>query len=98
MSDAPEESPVLDSLARCREEIERIDDDIVALLIRRMDLGKQTGQLKREADLPILDPERESAVIRRVSELARSGGLPVEPVREVFWQIVGMSRRAQEHE
>jgi hypothetical protein len=31
-----------------------------------------------------------------VTEVARDAGLPTEPVREVFWQIVGMSRRAQE--
>lgn len=98
MSNASDESPVLDSLARCREEIERIDEDIVALLVRRMDLGKQTGRLKREADLPILDPEREVEVIRRVSELAHAGGLPVDPVCEVFFLIVAMSRRAQEQQ
>jgi chorismate mutase len=43
-----------------------------------------------------LDPTREAAVIRRVTGVARDAGLPSEPVREVFWQIVGMSRRAQD--
>jgi chorismate mutase len=46
--------------------------------------------------LPILDPTREAAVIRRVTEVAREAELPTEPVREIFWQIVGMSRRMQE--
>ncbi|MDB4874826.1 MAG: putative chorismate mutase [Gemmatimonadetes bacterium] len=97
MSDAPDRA-ALDELARCREEIERIDDQLVTLLARRMALGKKTGELKRLANLPILDPTREAAVIRRVSEVAREAGLPSEPIREVFWQIVGMSRRAQEVE
>ena len=83
-------------LARCREEIERIDNEIVSLLARRLKLGKRTGDLKRAAGLPILDPTREAAVIRRVTETARDAGLPAEPIREIFWQIVGMSRRAQE--
>jgi chorismate mutase len=52
--------------------------------------------LKRIAGLPILDPTREAAVIRRVTTAAREAGLPPEPIREVFWQIVGMSRREQE--
>lgn len=86
----------LEELTRCREEIERIDRDIISLLARRLTLGKRTGALKRDAGLPILDPTREAAVIRRVTEEARDAGLPPEPVREVFWQIVGMSRRAQE--
>lgn len=88
----------LAELARCRDEIERIDNEIITLLARRLSLGKRTGDLKRTAGLPILDPTREAAVIRRVTERAREAGLPPEPAREVFWQIVGMSRRAQEAE
>ena len=83
-------------LARCREEIERIDNEIVSLLARRLALGKRTGELKRVAGLPILDPTREAAVIRRVTGVAREADLPTEPIREIFWQIVGMSRRVQE--
>ena len=83
-------------LARCREEIERIDNEIVSLLARRLKLGKRTGDLKRVAGLPILDPTREAAVIRRVTGVARDADLPTEPIREIFWQIVGMSRRVQE--
>ena len=83
-------------LARCRAEIERIDDTIIRLLAERLAIGKRTGTLKRAAGLPILDPTREAAVIRRVSAVARDAGVPVEEVREIFWQIVGMSRRAQE--
>jgi chorismate mutase len=85
-------------LARCRDEIERIDNQIIGLLAERLALGKRTGVLKREAGLPILDPTREAAVIRRVAAAARDAGLPPEPIREIFWQIVGMSRRAQEFE
>lgn len=99
MSDAPS-SPrgpeALAELARCRDEIEQIDRQIIGLLARRLTLGRRTGELKRLAGLPILDPTREAAVIRRVTGEARVAGLPPEPIREVFWQIVGMSRRAQE--
>jgi chorismate mutase len=96
MTDRATNTDSLAELTRCREEIERIDNEIVGLLARRLALGKRTGELKRLAGLPILDPTREAAVIRRVTGVARDGGLPPEAVREVFWQIVGMSRRAQE--
>ena len=86
----------LEELARCRDEIERVDRAIVSLLAERITLGRRTGELKRQAGLPILDPTREAAVIRRATGAARDVGLPPEPIREVFWQIVGMSRRAQE--
>jgi chorismate mutase len=96
MTDAEPNAEALAELARCRAEIERIDNDIVALLAKRLSLGKRTGELKRLAGLPILDPTREAAVIRRVTGVAREAGLPSEPIREMFWQIVGMSRRAQD--
>ena len=98
MSDQREVTEAVAELGRCRAEIESIDREIIALLARRMALGKRTGTLKRLAGLPILDPTREAAVIRRVASEARDIGLPPEPIREVFWQIVGMSRRAQERE
>jgi len=98
MSDSPEATAAVAELGRCRDEIESIDHQIIELLGRRMTLGRRTGDLKRIAGLPILDPTREAAVIRRVAGEAREAGLPTEPIREIFWQIVGMSRRAQEWE
>jgi hypothetical protein len=35
-------------------------------------------------------------VIRRAVVAAREKDLPTEPVRQIFWHIVGLSRRAQE--
>lgn len=96
MTDGPRGPQALAELASCRDEIEQIDRQIIELLARRLTLGRRTGELKRLAGLPILDPTREAAVIRRVTGEARDVGLPPEPIREVFWQIVGMSRRAQE--
>jgi chorismate mutase len=97
-SDSTDHSPALDALAQCREEIERVDDDVVALLARRMTLGKRIGELKRVAGVPIVDPTRETEVIRRIAAVAHAAGLPAEPVREIFWQVVAMSRRVQESE
>jgi chorismate mutase len=97
MSELTKDQAVVE-LTRCREEIGRIDDQLVDLLGKRLALGKRTGELKHIAGLPILDPTREAAVIRRVAGVARDAGLPSEPIREIFWQIVGMSRRAQEEE
>jgi len=91
-----DKAAALAELARCRTEIERLDNEIISRLAARLTLGKRTGELKRTAGLPILDPTREAAVIRRVTSAAREAGLPPEPIREIFWQIVGMSRREQE--
>ena len=73
-----------------------LDQGIIALLAERMALGQRTAGLKRAAGLPILDPRREAEVIRRAVVAARAKDLPTEPVRQIFWHIVGLSRRAQE--
>ncbi|CAN5752032.1 chorismate mutase [soil metagenome] len=86
----------LAELTNCRAEIEQIDRQLVELLAARMALGRRTATIKRAAGLPILDPQREAEVIRRAVTTAREHDLPVEGVREMFWQIVGLSRRAQE--
>ena len=88
--------PAPASLAECRTAIEQLDRQIIALLAERVEIGRQTAEFKRAAKVPLLDPAREAEVIRRAVTTARDQGLPTEPVREIFWHIVGMSRRAQE--
>jgi chorismate mutase len=89
MSAAPAE------LGALRHEIEAIDYDVIALIARRMHAARAVGRVKRMHDLPITDPGREAAVVRRAVELARAEELPEEDVREIFWHIIGLCRRAQ---
>ena len=83
-------------LAGCRSAIEELDLRIISLLAERVALGQRTAGLKRTAGLPILDPQREAEVIRRAVVAARAKDLPTEAVRQIFWHIVGLSRRVQE--
>lgn len=82
-------------LAQLREEIERVDRAIIELLTRRVELARAVGMAKRAQGLPTLDPAREAAVVRRAAELARTSGLSSDEVREIYWHIIGLSRRAQ---
>jgi chorismate mutase len=84
-----------DDLRRLRTEIERVDRALVELIAERAALGRAVGSAKKRAALAPLDPTREAAVIRRVSELAREVGAPEEDVRYIFWHLIGMSRRIQ---
>lgn len=82
-------------LEQLRDEIERIDREIVRLLAERVRLAREVGGLKHADGLPTLDPPREAAVVRRAAEHARDAGLDADVARTIFWQIVGLSRRAQ---
>lgn len=87
---------VSSELAQLRRDIEQLDRRIVELLAERLEMGRRTGAIKREAGRPILDAAREAEVIRRAVTAARELGVPQEETREIFWHIVGMSRRVQE--
>lgn len=89
---------VTSALRAIREEIERVDGEIIALVARRMELARQTGELKRAHDLPLFDAAREAAVVRRAAELSRAAGLPEEEARSLFWMLIGMARRSQAEE
>jgi len=79
-----------------RAEVERLDRELVSLIGERVRAAQRVAAVKRREGLPVLDPAQEAAVVRRAVEWARTDGLPVEEVREVFWNLVGLSRRAQQ--
>lgn len=85
-----------DELMECRNAIEVVDQRIVSLLAQRVALALRAARAKREAGLPIVNPNREADVIQAALAAASVEGLPADPVREIFQQIVGISRRAQE--
>ena len=85
----------LDTLGKCRQEIESIDRELIGLLAKRVVLSKQIGAVKKVAGLPTLDPAREAEVIRRAAAMAREHGLPDEKVRDIFWHVIGLSRAVQ---
>jgi len=88
-------APANAQLSRLREEIEHVDRTLVELIAKRVELARAVGAAKRAAGLPTLDPAREASVIRHAAELAREAGLHDDDVRRIFWQVIGLSRRAQ---
>ena len=84
-----------ESLAALRDDIERVDARLVALIAERVRLARAVGDAKRALGRPTIDPAREAAVVRHAGELARDAGLDEGEVREVFWRLIALSRRAQ---
>lgn len=51
-----------------RNRIDAVDDEIVRLFVRRMEIVDEMGRLKRSAGVAPADPDREAAIVRRLSE------------------------------
>ena len=83
-------------LARLRVEIEALDRSLIELIASRVRLAREVGVAKAKADVPTLDHAREAAVVRRAVVVAREAGLTCDDeIRQIFWQLIGLSRRAQ---
>lgn len=78
-----------------RQRIEALDRTLLETVADRVELARRIGESKRRREAATLDPGREAAVIRRAVETGRELGLPEEPVRQLFWTLVGLCRAAQ---
>jgi chorismate mutase/prephenate dehydratase len=81
-----------DDIEKFRREIDRVDEEIAALLEKRAGNAKKIGELK--AGAPAYRPERESQILRRITE--RNGLLPPERVAAVFREIMSACRGLEE--
>lgn len=85
-----------DRLERLRGTIMDCDRELIGVLRRRLDLVREVGEVKASLGIPVTDPRREAAVVRRAAELARQAGLDEELIRSLIWQIMS-SARARQH-
>jgi chorismate mutase len=81
------------SLEECREKIDSIDEEILLLLDRRSDVVREIAAIKQCAGLPIIDREREAAILRKAAE--RSDPLACRSAKRVFVEILRQSRKLQ---
>jgi chorismate mutase len=79
-----------------RTEIARTDDELVALIARRLGLAREIGDIKRRLGAPVLDPAREAEVVRRAAAGARHHDVDAELVRAVLWRIIDHARDVQQ--
>lgn len=78
-----------DKLGQFRDQIDRIDDELLRLFNERARLAQQIGHAKGES--AVLRPEREAQVLRRLSE-NNPGPLPAESVQRLFTEVMSNCR------
>ena len=81
-------------LEQIREKIDHIDLQLLELLNRRMELVEEVGKLKKNANATIYRPEREKAIIQRLSSI-NSGKLNLQAIEAIFLEIFAVSRNME---
>lgn len=80
-------------LKECREQIDRIDEELVRLFARRMQVAEEVAAYKKANHLPVLDPARERQKLLDVMEKSPDGlGRYAVPL---FSTIMDLSRSRQ---
>lgn len=79
--------PSGDQLQQCRQDIDRVDGVIAALLRERVRLALSVGRMKQQAGEPLRVPARELAVLARVRTLA-GAPLDADRLERIFQAII----------
>jgi chorismate mutase len=77
-----------------RDEIDKLDEQLVKLLNARSECAIELGRIKRELGLAIYSPDREREVIAHVTGI-NHGPLDRDAVRRLFERIIDESRRIE---
>ncbi|WP_394405135.1 chorismate mutase [Streptococcus sp. 20-1249] len=77
-----------------REEIDALDQELVALLEKRMDLVTQVVAYKKENGKTVLDSKREEMVLQKVANRVQNSDY-TSTIQATFADIMAQSRRYQ---
>lgn len=97
MDEAPPHTtgtPADRDLTQLRREINRIDQEILALLNRRAELCVSVGRVKSATDQTIFKPFREKEVLQQLIG-NNTGVLPEDHLRAIYREILSSSRKLQ---
>jgi chorismate mutase len=84
----------MQTLARYRERIDQIDRRLVELLNERTAIVEDIGRTKREAQMAIYEPKRESQVFDNITS-HNGGPLTEDGLKRIFERIIDEMRRVQ---
>ncbi len=83
-----------EELKKYRDQIDAIDDQLIKLLVERAGFVKQVDKRKKIANLPVFRPEREVAIIERMTQKNKnlSGFLADTSIATIWLEIISGCR------
>jgi len=85
------------TLDDCRVEIDKIDNEVLELLNKRMKVVERVGEIKKDSGGAIYRPEREKAIIDRLTKLNEEMGglLNRSAIEAIFLEIFAVARNLE---
>lgn len=81
------------NLKEIRDEIDKIDDDILELFLKRMALSDEVAKIKKDTGKMIKDDNREKQIIKRLTGKSTDNSYYI---KSLFSHIMGLSRERQQ--
>lgn len=75
---------IQDELAEYRSGIDEVDDEILRLLSRRMEIAEEIGMFKKKNNLTILQTERWKKTLKRLMGMTKALNLSTEFIRQYY--------------
>jgi chorismate mutase / prephenate dehydratase len=93
-SDSKSDCRMPTDICDIRQQIDTIDDTILELINRRLNLAKRIGELKKDSGNRVVDSTREGEILRRLT--AQNNG-PLNPnvLHHIFIDIIAAARSIQ---
>jgi len=87
-------------LNKIRQDIDELDNQLLRLFNKRMELVKKVGEIKHREKSPIYRPERESEILNRLYKINREEGgiLPNRAIEALFLEIFSVARNLERPE
>lgn len=85
-----------EKLAELREKIDRVDDEILKLIMERLEYVREVGELKNRNSSRIYVPERENSIFTRVwkraNEITENEKIEREELAAIYTEIISFCR------
>ena len=77
-----------------RNSIDKVDDQIFDLILKRFDYVEKIGNIKKEMNMPVDDKAREEIIIKRLSEKL-STKINYKEIKKIIGPIISISKDIQ---
>ena len=83
-------------LASLRAELDSIDADLLVAIRDRIEICSRVALVKREFDIPMMQPDRVGVVQDRAREFAREHGMSEDFLASVYDLLIGEACRVED--
>jgi chorismate mutase len=85
----------METIKQLREEIEKVDTEIIEKIVKRRSLAKKIGELKANSGINVLDLSREQHLMQLYEKLCQEHQLNTNTIKEIFRLIIADCRSVQ---